>query len=161
MRIKKSPLSILMICLLVISSCIHSNVYEKNVAIPSNKWTSQFKPVYTFNISDTTVSYKMSLTMRHTDAFPFSNIWLNVRTTFPGEKESKLVKVEIPLAQADGKWMGRGMNEIYEHQMPLTRDANSIRFTKKGEYKIQLEQIMRVDPLPEVMSIGVRLEKNQ
>ena len=161
MRIKKLHLPFLLCWIVLLNSCIHSNVYEKNSAIPSNKWNNQFRPGFIFNISDTTVSYKMSLTMRHTDAYPYSNIWLNVRTTFPGEKESKLVKVEVPLAQADGQWMGRGMNEIWEHQMPLTRDGNAIRFSKKGEYKIELEQIMRVDPLPEVMSVGIRLEKNQ
>ncbi len=145
---------------LLIQSCMHSNVFEKNIAIPSNTWKADFKPVYVFDITDTNATYMMDLTMRHTDAYPFSNIWLNVKTTQPGEQQPTSVKVEIPLAQADGKWLGRGMNEIWEHRMPLTRNGQAIRFPKKGTYKIQLEQIMRVNPLPEVMSVGVRLEKN-
>ncbi len=144
-----------------IPSCIHSNVFEKNVAMPSNKWKETFQPVYTFDITDTTKTYNLFLTMRHTDAYPFSNIWLNVKMLKPGEKEYTNVKIEIPLAQPDGKWLGRGMNEIWEQLMPLTRDGEPLHFSKQGEYKIQLEQIMRTNPLPEVMSVGIRLEKNQ
>ncbi len=146
---------------ILFSSCMRSDVYEKNVALPSNKWEESNKPSFTFDISDTLANYTMSLTMRHTDAYPYSNIWLNVTTTPPDEKTGSSVKIEVPLAQPDGKWLGRGMNEIWEHRMPLSRNGEAIHFKKKGVYTIQLEQIMRVNPLPEVMSVGVRLEKNK
>ncbi len=143
------------------TSCMQSDVYEKNVALPSTKWNESNKPSFTFDITDTVASYTMSLTMRHTDAYSYSNIWLNVTTTPPNEKTGTTVKIEVPLAQPDGKWLGRGMNEIWEHRMPLSRNGEAIYFKKKGVYTIQLEQIMRVNPLPEVMSVGVRLEKNK
>ncbi|GBL34610.1 hypothetical protein EMGBS15_02050 [Filimonas sp.] len=146
---------------LFMQSCMHSDIFEKNTAIPSNQWKANYQPEYIFDISDTNATYTMDLTMRHTDAYPYANLWLNVKTFAPGEKQPITVKVEIPLAQPDGKWLGRGMNEIWEHRMPLTRNGESIRFPKKGAYKIRLEQIMRVNPLPEVMSVGIRITKNK
>lgn len=150
----------LSLILLSFSGCIHSNVYEKNVAMPYNRWKSDNKPTFAFYISDTGSTYQLYLTMRHTDAYPYSNLWLNVHSNLPGDAEDSVVKIEIPLAQADGKWLGRGMNEIWEHRMPLSRSGKALKFRHSGRYHVELQQIMRTDPLPEVMSVGIRLEKN-
>jgi hypothetical protein len=77
----------------------------------------------------------------------------------PNEKESTSMRIEVPLAQENGKWLARkSMNEIYEHKASLT-GSGAVHFTKRGIYSIQLERIMRVNPLKDVMSIGIRLEK--
>jgi hypothetical protein len=48
------------------------------------------------------------------------------------------------------------MNEIWDHRMLI---ASPLHFSKEGNYEITLHQIMRINPLPEVMSVGIRLEK--
>jgi gliding motility-associated lipoprotein GldH len=141
------------------TSCVPSNVFEKNVAIPNCKWKNEFKPTYEFEITDTVSNYSLFLTMRHTDAYQYANIWLNIKTKMPNENEYTLMRIEVPLAQENGKWLARkSMNEIYEHKASLT-GSGAVHFAKKGIYTIQLEQIMRVNPLTEVMSVGIRLEK--
>lgn len=143
------------------NACVPSNVFEKNVDIPNHQWKHEFKPHLEFDITDTTSFYAMYLTMRHTDAYPFSNIWLNLRTLAPGTLQFTQSRIEVPLAQADGKWLGRHMNELFEiadHQMPLQGNG-VLKFNRTGRYTIELEQIMRTDPLPQVMSVGIRLEK--
>lgn len=144
----------------ILTSCIKSNTYEKNITIPSQKWKHSFKPSFEFDITDTNSNYLLFFTMRHTDAYPFSNIWLNVKTTMPNGSLSPAIRTEVPLAQADGKWLGRGSGDIliWDHKMPMTKDG-AVHFDKKGTYKIELEQVMREDPLPEIMSVGIRLEK--
>jgi gliding motility-associated lipoprotein GldH len=84
---------------------------------------------------------------------------LNVATTLPGESIPLSSNVELTLAQADGKWLGRGMQDIREHQIPLTPQGAPVHFSKTGTYTMTLKHLMRQDPLPELMSIGVRLEK--
>ncbi len=150
----------LFILLLFFTSCIRTNTFEKNVAIPKFKWDEKNKIPYTFYISDTTSSYSMYFMIRHTDAYPFSNIWLNIETIFPIKDSSVSSKVEVPLADPEGKWLSRGskgMNEVWEHKMLI---ASPLKFSKAGEYTIALSHIMRVNPLPEIMSVGIRLEKN-
>lgn len=149
----------LLLCSTLWSACLNSNVYEHNVALPQQAWKASYKPVYRFDISDTASSYLLSFTMRHTEAYAFSNIWLNVSTKMPGSDKPESMRIEVPLAQPDGKWMGRGMNEIWQHQMPLTRNGAPMKFSRTGTYTIELEQLMRVDPLREVLSAGIRLEK--
>ncbi len=98
--------------------------------------------------------------IRHTEAYPYSNIWLWVYTKKPGDSTFKKTRVEIPLADAAGKWLGRGMGEIWEQRMPITDEGDKSILRKKGVWEIKLEQNMRVNPLPEVLQVGVRIEKN-
>ncbi len=144
---------------LFIGGCIKSNRYEKNISIKHHSWKSADSKRFTFNISDTNATYHLFFLMRHTDRYLYSNIWLQIKTFDPNQKLLSDVKVEVPLAQYDGKWLGRGMNEIWEHKMPLTNESTPLHFTNKGMYTITLNHIMRTDPLPDVMSVGMGLEK--
>ena len=66
--------------------------------------------------------------------------------------------VEITLAAPDGKWLGEGLGDIYDNRY-LFRKA--FKFPKTGEYRIELIQAMRVNPLPGIMDAGIRIEKNE
>jgi gliding motility-associated lipoprotein GldH len=144
---------------LCLSACLHNDVFEKNNSLPNRQWSLKEPQSFVFTINDTLSNYMVYATLRHTDAYPFSNIWLNVATTLPGETIPLSSNVELTLAQADGKWLGRGMQDIREHQIPLTPQGSPVHFSKTGTYTMTLKHLMRQDPLPELMSIGVRLEK--
>jgi hypothetical protein len=49
------------------------------------------------------------------------------------------------------------MNDIWEVRKLL--NGKPRRFKKTGEYKFRIFQIMREDPLKNVMSAGLRVEK--
>ncbi len=154
-----SHLKLLLVLIIPLwTSCIRSNVFEKNVAIKHHAWHENFQPLFHFDITDTLSTYSMYFNIRHTDAYPYSNIWLSIGLTFPGSDTAVHSKMEIPLADLNGKWYGRGMNEVWEQQMPM---FERLHFSKAGTYAVSLQQIMRINPLPEVMSVGVRLEKDK
>lgn len=138
------------------SACLRSNVFEKNNAIKNHKWNEDNVQSFKFEVSDTLSNYSMYFNMRHSDSYPYSNIWLLISTEFPSTDTPASSKIEVPLADLEGKWLGRGMNEIWEHRMLI---ASPLHFSKAGTYTIKLKHIMRVNPLPEVMSVGIRLEK--
>lgn len=139
------------------SACLPSNVYEKNYSFKSHEWKSASVIDFPFTITDTMSKYAVYITLRHTDAYPYSNIWLRIKTTSPDNKTVSQ-QVELPLAQTSGKWLGRGMDEIYEHKISLTGEGSSV-FNLQGQYVISLEHIMRENPLPQILNIGIRLEK--
>jgi gliding motility-associated lipoprotein GldH len=141
------------------SACIYNNVFEKNYDLPKRQWPSKDMPSFTFDVKDTLSNYMVYATLRHTDAYPFSNIWLQVETVLPGETKPIESKVELTLSQQAGKWLGRGMQDIREHQIPLTPQGSPVHFSKPGKYTMRLKHLMRQDPLPEMMSVGIRLEK--
>jgi gliding motility-associated lipoprotein GldH len=64
---------------------------------------------------------------------------------------------ELQLANNE-KWLGSGMDDIYEHRIKLTPNPVSL---KVGAYHFKIEQIMREDPLENVMNVGLRVEKKQ
>jgi gliding motility-associated lipoprotein GldH len=152
------------VCPLIITAslfmgCMHAPfVFQKEEGIPQNAWAYNFKPTFTFDITDTTADYRPFFIIRHTQSYPYCNIWVLMYIQVPGDTVVKKERVNITMAEPSGKWLGRGMGEIYEQQLQL-KLGDSVRFNKKGTYKISFEQNMRVNPLPEVLNVGFRLEK--
>lgn len=61
------------------------DTYEKNLEIPGHEWTYDYKPSFEVKIQpeDTAYLYNIYVNIRHTDAYPYSNIWLLVGTQTP------------------------------------------------------------------------------
>lgn len=142
--------------MLVSTGCIKINHFEKNVEIPKQQWSYNFQPEFTFDIADTLSLHNIFIVIRHTDAYAYNNIWLNVSTLQPGNSNYDTERFEFSLQEADGKWLGTGYGDIWEVRHPLLQN---IQFKKKGSYKIRLHQIMRDDPLHHIMNAGIRIEK--
>jgi len=155
----RHSLAIIFFSCLLMSSCVSSPYFQKEEAIPQNAWQYDFKPSFKFDITDTTALYNLYFLINHTEAYPYSNIWVWIYTKQPGDTTFKKSRIEIPLAESNGKWMGRGMGELWQQQMPITRNDDPMIFNKKGTYEIRFEQNMRVNPLPEVLHVGLRVEK--
>ena len=134
------------------------DVYEKNLEIPGHNWSSDYKPSFEVKIQpeDTAWLYNIYVNIRHTDAYPYSNIWLLIGTQYPGDSIPKEQRVELPLADVTGKWNGSGIDDIYEHRIFIQQNAT---FNIPGTYKCSFEQNMRQNPLPHVMNVGLRVEK--
>ena len=141
---------------LVAFSCTSIDLYEKSVAIPGHAWNSSFKPTFNFTIKDTTVPYRFFLVLRHTEKYNFSNIYISLYVKPPHTDSIQKIQLSLNLANNEG-WLGSGMDDIYEHRIPLG-DPQTL---KAGEYSFTIEQIMREDPLKNVLDVGLRLEKKQ
>jgi len=148
--------SVYCLLLLAIACTPTVGVFERNVAIPDHAWKSSFKPEISFEISDTVSLYRIKVVLRHTDAYGFKNIWLNVGVQSPGDS---LVnnRLNLVLANDDRGWLVKGMDDVFEHRIDLEKTPR--RFPKTGTYKFTLQQIMREDPLQHVMNAGIRIEK--
>ncbi len=145
---------------LFVTGCLPSPYYQKEYSVPGNEWQNQFKPSFKFDISDTAAVYNLYFIVRHTEAYPFSNIWMWVYTKQPGDSTFQKSRIEVPLAETSGKWLGRGMGEIWEQRMPITHNDNPMEFKKAGQYEIRFEQNMRINPLPDILQVGLRIERN-
>ena len=149
----------LVACGLLFFSCNTIDLYEKTVPIPKHAWSSSFKPQFKFEIKDTAHPYEVYIIIRHNDKYNYNNIWLNLYTQAPGDTVQK-VQYELPLADKEKGWLGSAMDDIYEHRIAITPQAQKLYFRKPGAYTFTLEQTMREDPLQQVMDVGLRLEKN-
>ena len=154
MKLIKTCSLFLVPCVLYLS-CTTIDLYEKDVTIPGFRWKSSFKPEFTFTIKDTTVPYQLFLVLRHNERYNYNNIWINLYSQPPADSLHK-ASFELPLATNE-KWLATGMDDIYEHRIKLTDP----QYLKTGVYHFIVEQIMREDPLENVMNVGLRVEKKQ
>ena len=143
------------------SSCTTIDIYEKSVSIPGHSWKNSYKPSFTFTIKDTATPYQLFVILRHNDKYSFNNIFLNLTTKQPGQDSTQTVRYDLRLATDNEGWLASGMDDIYEHRIPLTPTGAEFYFRKPGEYIFSLEQIMRENPLNNVLNAGLRLEKKQ
>lgn len=140
------------------TSCTTVDVFEKNVSLPKQEWSSSLKPEINIEISDTASLYHIYFVIRHTDAYRYNNIWINIYTLFPGDSSMRKQRFDILLATDNKGWLGSGMDDIFEHRYRLTQNQ-PVRFPRPGSYKFVIENIMRDDPLPEILNVGIRVEK--
>lgn len=155
---KRSLLPVLGVILLL-SSCSPSPQFQEYYTLPKSAWETRFKPVFEINIEDTAAAYQLFLLIRHTDAYPFSNIWIGMDSQSPGDSIWAHARVEVPLAAPSGQWLGRGAGELWEQRVSITSPDHPAFFPKKGKYHIRLQHEMRRNPLPEILTVGLRVEK--
>jgi gliding motility-associated lipoprotein GldH len=137
------------------SSCSTIDLYEKTVSLPGHQWKSGDVYEFDFIIKDSAALYQPGFVMRHTEKYNYNNIWVNFYYQLPGDTLRKELK-ELQLASPERGWLASGMNDIYEHRLPLT--SKPLRL-KPGKYTFKLENIMREDPLLHVLNVGIRIEK--
>lgn len=144
--------------IVIFSSCTQIEIFEKNTAIPKNEWKQGFSATGDFLITDTVSAYGIYLVLRHTDAYQYNNIWLNIGLQPPGDS-MYVQKINLILGDDANGWEGSGMNDIWEVRKLLNGEPR--RFRKPGKYSFKIAQIMRDDPLAHIMSVGLRLEKKK
>ena len=145
--------------LLLITSLVACNqvdVFEKDIPVPGQKWKMGQELSGSFRISDTLSAYNIYIVLRHTDAYNYNNIWLNVGLQSPGDSMYRQ-KLDLSLGSDATGWEGTGMNDIWEVRKRLT--GRPQRFRRAGDYRFTISQAMRDDPLEHIMSAGIRVEK--
>jgi gliding motility-associated lipoprotein GldH len=137
-------------------SCKQMDLFEKNTNIPKVEWNTNFKAEGVFDITDTISTYNIYVVIRHTDAYKYNNVWLNVGLQAPGDS-MQVQKINLPLGSDAAGWDGIGMNDIWEVRKLISGRPKP--FLKPGDYRFNISQIMRDNPLQHIMSVGLRVEK--
>jgi gliding motility-associated lipoprotein GldH len=156
----RNPFLLVAACSLQLAACssLPSGVFEKDVPVPGQQWESSFKPRIEFIIKeeDTAALYNIYLVVRHTDAYNYNNIWIKGTVQEPGDTAIRSERYDLALTNNQKGWEGNGMDDIYEHRLPLQYNT---KFKKPGTYSFMIEQIMREDPLKHILDVGIRVEK--
>ena len=153
---KKFLAALLTILITIAFSCKQIDLYELHTNIPNQEWNSSFSCNGNFLVSDTTSLYNIYLIVRHTDAYAYNNIWINLETKAPGDSIN-VEKINLELGDDKNGWYGIGMGDIWETRKKLT--YTPCKFKKFGSYSYKINNIMRDDPLKSVLSVGMRVQK--
>ena len=104
------------------------DVFEKTAFFPNHEWESSNIPSFTFTIEDTVSTYQIYVIVRHTDAYHFNNLWMNISTQAPGDSV-RTQPVNVKLADNTKGWLGIAMDDIIDHRIRITRFPGKL---KKG-----------------------------
>jgi len=142
------------VLMLLFFSCNTIDVYEKTIAIPKHEWSSSNRLNFTFTATDSLAYYNVYLVLRHTESYHFNNIWINFTAVFPNKQEHTQ-RLPLPLANTNG-WLGTAMDDIVEQRVLLFSHPTKLA---KGDYTFSIQQVMREDPLQNILNAGIRVEK--
>jgi len=149
--------TLFLLLLFLFSSCDRGRIFEQNIEIPETGWASKNVIKLNVDIADKDAPADFYINVRNADGFPYSNLFLFIKTTFPNGKMSNDT-LECVLADAKGKWIGSGAGDIYDNQIPFKRN---VRFPTAGKYTFEIQHGMRLDTIPLIMDIGLRIEKHK
>ena len=143
----------LFFCLLL-AACTEIQLYERTKNIDNASWQKSQVPTFSFQMTDTTTSYNVYVVVRHTNSYSYRNIWLNIGLQQEGDS-MRYQPFELDLAGPD-KWLGIGIDDIYQHRALLF--PRPVHFNKIGQVIFSVQHIMRQNPLPGIMQVGIRVE---
>lgn len=142
--------------LFIFSSCDKATVFEQNTDLKHFEWTYDNIISYAVEINDLEPK-NVFINFRHTHFFGFRNVRLKLKFVSPSAKET-LTNINIPLSEPNGRWYGDCYGDICDIQYLIPKFEHYI-FNETGTYTFSIIQDMRDNPLKNVMSSGLRIEK--
>lgn len=144
---------------LLLAGCDPDRVYEQNEDISDAVWRAEDIKRFTFPIDDVSQAYDLSFNIRNTLSYPFQNIYINYELL---DSVDNVIKSEMKqfylFDSKTGAPQGDGMGDLFDNQFPIVEGH---RFTRPGEYSVAFQQFMRLDSLPMVVSIGLRVARER
>lgn len=142
----------------VLAGCgrLDSVAYSRFCAVDADDWPGQAMCAYRPAVADSLVPpgyYKAYLVVRHRDSYPYGILRLRVATeALENQPEERVIT--IPMADGDGRWLGRHYKSLYERKV-LISDSLEV---SQG-WQLVVTQEMNTPSLPGINDIGLILIK--
>lgn len=154
--IKSRLFPVLFSLFFILSACDESRVFEKNIDFEGYKWTYENKATFDVEIADNDLK-TVFINFRHTYFFNTRNVILDLEVKTPADSVYT-IPVDILLSEPNGMWHSECSGDICDFKFPI-KEFTNYSFADTGNYKFTLTQNMRVNPLANVMGVGLRIEK--
>lgn len=111
------------------SACSHDVVYSRFMPISSDKWDADSVLRFDYAITDTAADYRMIVYVRHSERYPYQNMWLFVGD---GQRHDT---IEFYLADDRGQWLGDQHHGWIEMPVLLEEEKH---FPDTGAYSLTI-----------------------
>ena len=132
----------------------HTFVVEKEMP-KGDFWTNDDFVRAEFNV-DKGIPYNIYFELKHTDDYPFENLYLRIIDNFTGKKDTDIVNIN--LANSYGIWYGDKRGDNYTFSTLLRK---AFKFKDSSIHAIQIEQFTRRDSLEGVTKVSFYIDENQ
>lgn len=133
------------------TACHSDIVYSRFSPIPSNKWHIDSVAQFDYTITDADADYRILVYVRHTERYPYQNMWLFVNDGLRSDT------LEFYLADDRGQWLGDKKHGFIE--MPVLLEENK-HFPDTGLYHLTIQHAMRDTLLRGMTDVGVEIIRN-
>jgi len=142
---------------IILISCGGNRIYEENVDFKNRIWQADSLGEFVFRVEDSTATYNLYFNIRNTTNYPFHNMYINYNLA---DSSGNVIAEELVnknlFAEKTGEPLGDGIGGIFSHQFAL---LTGYEFPHRGPFQLQIQQYMRLDSLPGVVSLGVKVSK--
>ena len=146
-------LSQLMVLLLLMPSCVGNVLQHQHIDINPSGWDRGDTLTFSIPPADVTTDYSITVEMRTPATFPFQEVWM-VRKVLTANPLSLHLDTICVSTTTDGSSLSGDGVTLRSHSC-LTP---SIFLNQHQEVTIQLYHIMSQQVLPQVSSVGVKME---
>lgn len=151
-------LSALCISAIFLTGCDNTRVYEQITDFEARQWVTTDKPEFEFVVDNIGIRYNLYADVRNSVSYPYSRFFFtyNLQDSSGVDLQKQLLTEHLFDAKT-GKPFGKsGIGDLYDHRFLLLKDYE---FKNKGKYKVTFEQFMRMDTLPGILAVGLRVER--
>lgn len=158
-----SSLFLLFLISVAFMSCDDKRVFDSYKSLPE-QWHKDSIAVFNFTPPDTTSQYNLYLNLRNNHKYPYNNLFLITRLTYPN---GKIVQdtLEYKMAAPNGELLGTGFTDIKENKLWYKGYSDPFVFDESGNYQLEIQHAMRqngevegVRYLEGVTDVGFRIE---
>ena len=143
------------------TACDDKAVFHEYKNIPNN-WKADSSVVFSVTNLDSLAYYNLFITLRNTNEYPFSNLFLISEIQYPNGK-TLVDTLEYEMSEPDGTWLGEGFGDLKENKLWYKESFN---FKESGTYNFSFKQAMRrsgnINPIQDlegIEDVGLRIEK--
>lgn len=139
-----------------VSGCSgYSNSYSHFHDIPGQNWGYYHQLLFDIVPEDSLVTGQLQLVVRHTNDYPFSNLYVECSR----EESGRIISsdtISVELADIYGNWLGTGLGTSFQRAVVIDPEL-----TVTDSVRIRVRHIMRVDPVREIEQIGIIFTADQ
>ncbi len=143
--------------LTVVSSCTDASRYhESYVDFDEVYWLEGDRVSFPFEMESVAQPYRVKASFRNTLQYPYHNFYFEYALKDSAGRVLVEELKEIFFFDAKtGEPLGSGLGDYFDQSALL---LPNYEFPYAGKYSMELRQMMRLDTLPYITSVGIRIE---
>lgn len=138
----------------LVTSCSNNHFREFDTLPEDRRWYASDKKIYDFDIQDDEDPYAIIFHFSHVYGYQFSSIPLTVSIESPDGK-TEVLAIDLKIADSSGKQLADCAGDICDLYYKIKERTK----LQKGKYKITVSHNFKGPYLPNVIGVGLAVEK--
>ncbi len=144
------------IAIISFASCNENIAYDdSSTDFPNYRWEKGKKLEFNPEITELDVKYNIYVDFRHVYGFQPRKMKINIETTNPSGETSNN-KETLKIKGLNGEYKSECAGDYCDLRVPIKKNC---KFKEAGKYKFVIEQLTKGEYLPNVMRVGLVVEK--